>query len=97
MVFDWHKAARLIKERKPKIASAGLSQDWDKTGGVIWQDGAPVANLNTYLASKWAIPEINIDGVVIECMKLKHEPPEANQWDAKTNWPDSALEILNSE
>jgi len=26
-VFDWDKAAQLIKERQPKEAGAGLSQD----------------------------------------------------------------------
>lgn len=26
-VFDWDKAARLIKERKPDYASAGLDED----------------------------------------------------------------------
>ena len=29
MVFDWNKAARIIKEQNPKIASAGLSGDWE--------------------------------------------------------------------
>ena len=29
MVFDWNKAARLIKERKPFVASAGLRDDWE--------------------------------------------------------------------
>lgn len=29
MVFDWEKAARLIAERKPGIAGAGLEFDWD--------------------------------------------------------------------
>lgn len=33
MVFDWDKAARIIRERKPSTAAAGLSGDWEYTGG----------------------------------------------------------------
>ena len=32
MVFDWVKAAKLIKERKPTLAQAGLQGDWEWTG-----------------------------------------------------------------
>jgi hypothetical protein len=28
-VFDWNKAARLIKEHKPVYAGAGLRDDWE--------------------------------------------------------------------
>ena len=35
MVFDWDKAARLIAERKPQIAMAGMRGDWKNTGGMI--------------------------------------------------------------
>lgn len=28
MIFDWDKAARIIAERKPKEAMAGLRGDW---------------------------------------------------------------------
>ena len=36
MVFDWNKAATLIKDRKPKNASAGLRGDWEYTGDTIY-------------------------------------------------------------
>ena len=42
MVFDWDKAARLIAQRKPRIAMAGLRGDWEFTGGVIYEDGVLV-------------------------------------------------------
>lgn len=38
MVFDWDKAARIIKERRPIRAGAGLRDDWENTGGVIFAD-----------------------------------------------------------
>lgn len=56
MVFDWEKAAKIIKEKGAKEASAGLRDDWDWTGGDILRDGKPVPEEEThvYLASTWA-------------------------------------------
>jgi hypothetical protein len=90
-VFDWEKAARLIVERKPELASAGLQDDWDWTGGVIARNGDPVRDSYTYLASMWAIPEIGLDGELIDCWKYKDETPG---WDSHTKWPPEALAIL---
>ena len=93
-VFDWDKAARLIKERKPDYASAGLDEDWEWTGGEIYSNNKPVTDDYTYLASTWATPAICIDGDFIDCYKMEHEVPD---WNAETKWPESALKILNNE
>ena len=93
MVFDWDKAARLIVERKAKQARAGLSGDWEWTGGQIW-NGKPDMEDYTYLASTWATPEVEIDGEVEDCFVMQSEQPD---WDAKTKWPESALKIVNKE
>jgi hypothetical protein len=92
-VFDWIKAANLIKEKNPDSVGAGLSQDWEWTGGNIWNDGKPVHpdDTYTYLASIWAIPEIDIDGEIIDCYKMQSETPD---WSAETYWPKEALAIL---
>lgn len=92
-VFDWHKAARLIREIKPATASAGLSGDWEWTGGDIYKDGKPVDQDDTYvyLASSWATPELELDGEPQDCFLPMNEAPD---WDSKTYWPDSALAIL---
>lgn len=92
-VFDWHKAATLIKERKPTMASAGLQGDWEWTGGPIFEDGKPVPRdkTYTYLMSSWAIPELDLDGEVQECWCRPSEHPE---WGAETYWPESALALL---
>ncbi len=90
MVFDWDKAARLIKERQPQEASAGLSQDWEWTGGAIYKDGAPVTDSYTYLQSTWATPELDMDGDVVDCFCMK---PDCI-WNENTKWPESALAIL---
>lgn len=91
MVFDWDKAARLILEKKPKEASAGLRSDWEWTGGGIWSEGKPVKDDYTYLSSTWATPELDLDGDVVECFRPGSEVPD---WGPNTKWPASALAIL---
>lgn len=94
-VFDWEKAARLIAERKPIEASAGLAGDWEWTGGDIWAGGAPVPPNRTYtfLASTWATPELDLDGDVIDCFRMQSETPG---WDSGTYWPPEALAIVGA-
>ena len=93
-VFDWDKAARLIKERKPGYAYVFLAMDREWTGGCIYEDGEPFYNAYTYLASTWAIPKIDMDGVEIPCYRMQHEVPD---WNSGTKWPESALKILKEE
>ena len=94
MVFDWHKAAELINTRKPTTVSAGLSGDWEWTGGLIFEEGAPVKKENTYtyLSSTWARPEIEIDGEILPCYVMQSE---ADGWNSDTYWPVSALKMLD--
>ena len=94
MVFDWHKAARLIREEQPKSASAGLSGDWSNTGDYIYQDGETPEKGFTYLASLWAPPELEMDGIVQQCWILMSDSPD---WTSDTYWPESAVAILHGE
>lgn len=91
MVFDWEKAARLINERNATVARAGLSGDWEWTGGVIFSNGMPNKNSGAYLASTWATPELEIDGERVACFRMIADTPG---WDAGTTWPESALALL---
>ena len=93
MVFDWDKAARLIKDTQPDYVEAGLSGDWTYTGGSIYQDGKPDMDSYTYLASMWATPQIELDGVRQDCFI---DLGSATGWNSDTKWPESALAILNS-
>ncbi len=93
MVFDWDKAAHLIKERKPNRVSAGLRSDWEYTGGVIFENGKPVKNTYTFLSSTWAVPEIDIDGDIEPCYIMG----STTDWDSDTKWPPSALKILKEK
>lgn len=94
MVFDWDKAATLIRERNVDHASAGLGGDWEWTGGPILRNSKPIPAEETYtfLASTWATPELYIDGEYIACWKYEDDTPG---WSSDTYWPESALEILN--
>lgn len=91
MVFDWDKAARLIRASGAQEARAGLQNDWEYTGGTILRDGEPVLDPGTYLASTWATPELEINGVVEDCYRMESEAPG---WNSGTVWPESALNIL---
>ncbi|MDE1139926.1 MAG: hypothetical protein PW999_09785 [Paraburkholderia tropica] len=94
MVFDWDRAAQLILEHKPQSAEAGLSGDWEWTGGEIYRDGEPVLDSYTYLASTWATPQLELDGEQFDCYRMQSETPD---WDSETKWPESALKALNGE
>lgn len=94
MVFDWEKAARLIKEKNGSYAEAWLDGDREWTGGVILANGKPVVDDYTYLASTWATPIIEIDGITQECYRMESEVPG---WGAGTKWPCEALNILTDE
>lgn len=92
-VFDWVRAAKLIAERKPSVASAGLGGDWEWTGGYIYKNGAPVPRDDTYtfLLSSWATPQLDMDGDVTDCWLYEHECG----WNSDTYWPDEAIAALN--
>jgi hypothetical protein len=91
MVFDWVKAAKMIKEHGVKDAYAGLQSDWEYTGGIILDCGKIPTESCTYLASTWAIPEIEIDGEKYDCYIMQPDRPD---WDSGTFWPDEAKKIM---
>lgn len=95
-VFDWDKAARVLRDRGAKTAEAGLDEDPRWAWGSILRDGKPVArgDTYTYLASSWATPVLLVDGEEAECWRPESEAPG---WDAETYWPESALKIFNGE
>lgn len=95
-VFDWHKAADIIRDGKVQEASAGLSEDLEYTEGTILENGIPVSEDDTYcyLSSNWAIPVLVIEGEEIPCWKYEDELPEP--WDSGTMWPESAKARLLS-
>ncbi len=93
MVFDWNRAAQIIRERNAKEASAGLAGDWEWTGVTIFANGAPVPAEDTYcyLSSTWATPQLEVDGETIDCYLMQSDAPD---WDSGTYWPESARAAL---
>lgn len=95
-IFDWVKAAQLIKEHNASYAAAGLQEDWEWTGGMIYEKNeiVPRENTYTYLSSRWATPQLILDNKqYFECYKYQDEVPN---WDSYTYWPQEAIDILNN-
>lgn len=92
MVFDWITAAKIIKQERPSQAWAGLEDDWENTGGLIYtRDGIPDrSETHTYLSSFWAEPQLNIDGRITPCWLWQAD----TEWDHNTYWPQIALDIV---
>jgi hypothetical protein len=95
MVFDWDKAAQIIRERGATYAEAGLAGDWEWTGGAILRNGKPEKESYTFLASTWATPMLELNsGESIDCYRMESEVPG---WGSDTKWPKSALKILKAK
>lgn len=95
-VFDWDKAAKIIKDEKPDVVYAGLDGDFEYTGGVIYKDGDIVTDDYTWLASTWAVPTLYLEkgGEIteVDCYVMESE----TEWHEHTKWPQSAVDILTA-
>jgi hypothetical protein len=89
-VFDWIKAAQLIRDRQPSEAVAGLSEDMSWTAGTIYLNGNIVSDSYLYLASDWATPVVVLDGEEIECYTVM---PARLAYDRPV-WSEEARQIL---
>jgi hypothetical protein len=89
-VFDWIKAAELIRDRRPSVAIAGLREDMEWTSGKIYRDGQIVDGDYVWLSSDWATPTIVLDDEWIDCCL----PADECEWGTKTVWPNEARDIL---
>ena len=93
MVFDWKKAAEIIHNENPSHVSAGLANDWEWTGGTIFENGKIVEDQYTYLSSTWATPQICVDGDIRPCFVMESQ----TNWSSDTKWPDEAKSIVQTE
>ena len=93
-VFDWARAAEILRERGLPDAEAGLQNDMEWTGGSIMRDHKPVPREETYtfLASIWATPILVINDEEISCWK--YDDNSHNTAAAETYWPDYAVQAL---
>ncbi len=102
-VFDWDKAAKIIKEHLTKhpdlTAEAGLQGDWDYTGGVIFERGTHTNDHYTYLSSNWATPTLILSWEDEEQEELDCWAYMENgcRFDSSSKWDEESLVILNSK
>lgn len=94
MVFDWDEAARRIKESGCVTACAGL-RGHQETFRPIFRNGRPVVS-GLDISSPWAVPVIEINGVVTPCYKW-HEGDYHPMYVKPQWWPAAALDILGVE
>lgn len=96
--FNFDMAANLIKEKLKDhpdlIAEAGLEGDWDYTGGVIFQDGKPVSDDYTYLASNWAIPTLIFSWGEKEQESIDCWVEENKRFNSNSQWDEQSLKLL---
>lgn len=103
-MFDWIKAASIIRDRNVQDASAGLDGDETMTSGLIVNDGKIVRDSGAYLSSTWAMPMLRIhhngtaDGEFTEtrilCWRYADEIPDSLR---SHDWPDEAVAIVEGE
>lgn len=100
-VFDWDKAAGIIKsklEEHPDLrAEAGLQRDWSCTGDVIFEDKKPTNDGYTYLSSNWAIPTLILEWDGEEQEEIDCFTEENDRFDCDTKWDKDSLKILGIE
>lgn len=97
MTFDWDKAAEKIKELLLKypnlVAEAGLQGDWQYTGGIIFENGAPTNEYYTFLSSNWATPTL-----IITCDDFEKEIDcfieNSDRFSSSSKWDNQSLSIL---
>ena len=100
MVFDWEKAAEIIKESSATYAEAGLLYDLTATVSAIFEEGKPVIDHKAYTFSCRDVPVLIVgdNEHIFKCAKyLKPEecPDSARIAHQKFNrWTACALAIL---
>lgn len=96
-VFDWDKAASIIREHNITDADAGLVEDWFWTGASILEDGKVPdrEGWRPHCSSSWATPVIRWGEETRECWVMQDEAKERGFQTGGAWWPDSALAILN--
>jgi hypothetical protein len=94
-IFDWDKAARLIKEKKPKMpVLAGIKEDWHYTFGAIYDNGEIINDSSPWTYSNLYTPQMVINREFIECWIYAKEELIFSK-DELNHWTESAINILN--
>lgn len=103
MVFDWVKAAKVIRDACPKEAIAGLHGYMTLTAVMIWRDGSIHKNgwgIAMGITNRPILRVITENGKAVnyECWRSLADTPQ--EWIDKgmalrtVNWPEDAEAIL---
>lgn len=100
--FDWDLAAKHIREHlltHPDLkAEAGLQDDWEYTGGVIFDNGQPVTDSYTELSSNWATPTLILSWDGEEQIELDcYTTDPTTRFSSDSKWDEISLAVLNGE
>lgn len=90
MVFDWEKAAQIIKDTRPYIAYAQLEEDWEKETRKIYQGGIPVYSETVHSQKYRPMLVVNSEKP-IPCFKMEYDT------NGMEPWPTRALNILEGK
>jgi len=94
-VFDWIKAASIIRSTMPDSADAGLYEDWDMTSTTIFRGGKIERNDDGHLASTWATPQLWLRrGDELTCCDC-YVDSDSTSWTDSTRWPEEAVAKLH--
>lgn len=111
MIFDWNKAATILKNTGVSEAYAKINTYKNPSTVLIYKDSKPVFNDCSSLFSNWAVPCLVINTLICsddsesadivnleleECWLIKSDIPV--DWGTQYRqicWPKSALNILS--
>lgn len=96
-IFDWNKAATIIKANNPKKAYAYVGSLRKHTEVTIWQNDTIMPKTPSFLISYDNFGggiHLGCDGFATPCSVLLSN---TDGWNRDTWWPASAVEILNGK
>lgn len=66
--IDWNLAGEILEKENPKIAWAGIKEDWIMTKAIIWVDGKRVScGKEGFFSTLYGTPVLFLDGKFIKC------------------------------
>lgn len=94
-VFDWDRAAALIKATGARTALAGIDKDWVSSSDSIFEDGRARADsaCQAWTENPAMSPCLVLDGKRISCYK-EMWAGDISLADRKAIWPGRSAEAL---
>ena len=94
MVFDWERAADLLRKRRPRAAYVSMVGKRERSTPVLIYKDGEIVHDSLYgwgYYDAFDTPTLLIDGDEIECFRLENT---ITTWALGDYWPESARRIL---